>query len=202
MVRYSAEEVERSREAIRDAAATLFRRRGYTGVGIDELCRTAGLTRGTFYAHYPSKAALLDAVLNGAHDFVRRLKARSGNSTRVLRRQAGEIAAAYLAPKNKQGVIGGCSLASLAMDTTRAGPEAQAAYAKAVKNVVAEFQRAGEDGEALLPVDQARAALALSVGGLLISNACGEGQEGKAVARAATKAARDLLTTPEGRSPK
>ena len=153
MARYSVEHVERSHEAIRDAAATLFRRRGYAGVGIDELCRSAGLTRGTFYSHFSSKAALLVAVLDGAHDFVRRLKARTGRSTTVLRRQAADIAAAYLAPTNKQGVIGGCSLASLAMETTRAGPEAKAAYAKAVAQVVAEFRRGGQ-GEETLPADR------------------------------------------------
>ena len=196
MARYSAEHVERSHEAIRDAAATLFRRRGYAGVGIDELCRNAGLTRGTFYSHFPSKAALLVAVLDGAHDFVRRLKARTARSTTALRRQAADIAAAYLAPKNKHGVIGGCSLASLAMETTRAGPEAQAAYARAVEQVVAEFRR-GEAGSETLSADLARAALALSVGGLLISNACGDAREGRAVARAASRFARRLLVDGE-----
>ncbi len=193
MARYSIQEVAQSRDAIRASAARLFRKHGYRGVGIDELCRDAGLTRGTFYTHFSSKAALLTAVLHGAHDFIRRLKARKGTTTAKLRHEAAAIASAYLAAKNKHAVIGGCSLASLAVDTTRAGPEAQAAYANAVAQVVAEFRRGATD-DPPLPIDQARAVLALCVGGLLISNACGDAREGRAVARAASREANRLLT--------
>lgn len=194
MARYSREQVARSRQAIRDKAAQLFRQHGFSGVGIDEVCRQAGLTRGTFYTHFPSKAALLAEVLSGAHDFVRRLKARSEGSTRSLRRQAAEIAGDYLATKNKHAVIGGCSLAALAIDTSRADTDAQAAYADAVGQVIAEFRRAAA-GDKQLSVDRARAALALCVGGLLISNACGDNPEGKALAKAASREATRLLAT-------
>ncbi len=193
MARYSKAHAERSRLAIRDSGARLFRRRGYAGVGIDELCREAGLTRGAFYSHFRSKSALLTAVLAGSHDFVRRLRARAGKSTSALRRQAADVAAAYLAPANRSAVLGGCSLAALAADTSRAEADAQAAYAEAVRSVVAEFRRA--DGDApMLPLDDARVALALCVGGVLISGACGDDPEGRRVARAATTAVRRLLT--------
>ncbi len=193
MARYSKAHAERSREAIRDSGARLFRRRGYAGVGIDELCREAGLTRGAFYSHFQSKSALLTAVLAGSHDFVRRLRARAGKGTSALRRQAAEIAAAYLSPTNRAAVLGGCSLAALAADTCRAEEDAQAAYAEAVRSVVEEFRRA-ENGESMLALDDARAALALCVGGVLISGACGDHPEGRRVARAATTAVRRLLT--------
>jgi len=193
MVRYSKEQIEQSRNAIRDSAAKLFRRHGYTGVGINELCAEAGLTRGTFYAHFASKADLFTAVLRGSHDFVRRLKARPGRTTRSLRRQAAKVASDYLAEENRDAVAGGCSIAALASDTSRAGEEAQASYAEAVEQLVAEFRR-GAPGDAPLPPDAAHAALALCVGGLLISNACGDHQAGKAVAQAARREVVRLLT--------
>lgn len=193
MVRYSKEKIAESRNSIRNSAAHLFRKYGYSGVGINQLCAAAGLTRGTFYSHFASKADLFTAVLRGSHDFVSRLQARSGGSTRALRRQAAKVASDYLAVENRQAVVGGCSIAALAADTTRAGNDAQAAYADAVRQITNEFRRA-EIGDTPLAIDDARAALALCVGGLLISNACGDHQEGKRVAKAAQRQVVRLLT--------
>ena len=191
MARYPADHKVRSRQKLVQAAADLFRARGFEGVGIDELCASAGMTRGAFYGHFASKAALLGAVLTGAHDFVCRLQARTATTTRALRRQAAQVARDYLAPSNRDAVVRGCSLASLALDATRGDAAAREAYARAVRAVIAEFRR-GADGE-LLDADAARAALALCVGGLLIDNGCGDDPEGRRVARAAQKLVTTLL---------
>jgi TetR/AcrR family transcriptional repressor of nem operon len=183
MTRYDESHKARSRVSLVEAAAGLFRRRGYSGVGINELCAAAGLTRGAFYGHFDSKAELLTAVLEGAHDLVRRLKSRTARSTNGLRRQGAGVARDYLAPENRQAVIGGCSLSALAVDVARSNPQTQRAYARAVRSVVAELRR-GEAGERL-SADRARVVLALCVGGLLIDNACGRDPEGARVARAA-----------------
>ena len=190
-MRYTPEHKDQSRRRLVAAAARLFRRHGYDGVGINDLCAEAGLTRGAFYGHFDSKQALLSAVLAGAHDFVRRLKARTAWTTNGLRRQAAGIARAYLAPKNRAAVASGCSIASLAVDCMRGEAPAQKAYADGVRSVVAEFRR-GADGETL-DADAARAALALCVGGLLIDNACGDDPEGRRVARAAQREVTRLL---------
>lgn len=195
MVRYGPEHKVASRQRLVQAGARMFRRKGFNGVGINDLCAEAGLTRGAFYGHFESKSALLAAVLAGAHDFVRRLKARSAKGTSALRRQANAVARDYLAPKNRSAVLGGCSLGALAMDVSRGGASAQQAYAEAVQAVVSEFRRAGDDGGEPLPVDQARAVLALCVGGLLIDNACGDNPEGARVARAAQREVARLLGT-------
>lgn len=66
MSRYSQEEIDQSRQAIEKAAARLFRLKGYHGVGLSEITKAAGLTNGTFYAHFPSKRALFEAVVENA----------------------------------------------------------------------------------------------------------------------------------------
>jgi AcrR family transcriptional regulator len=48
------------------AAARLFARRGYHAVGINDISGELGLTGPAFYRHYPSKEALLIAVLDDA----------------------------------------------------------------------------------------------------------------------------------------
>ncbi|MEM8766892.1 MAG: TetR/AcrR family transcriptional regulator [Pseudomonadota bacterium] len=191
MARYSAAHKAQSRAALIQAGADLFRARGYNGVGIDELCAEAGLTRGAFYGHFNSKAELLAAVLRGNHDFARRLKARSGKTTQSLRRQGARIARDYLDPDNRQAVVGGCSISALSIDAIRADAGTRAAYVEGVLAVLKEMRRGQDD--APLDADAARAALALCVGGLLLDNACGEDPEGPRIARAAQKLAGALL---------
>jgi AcrR family transcriptional regulator len=48
------------------AAARLFARHGYHAVGINDISGALGLTGPAFYRHYPSKEALLIAVLDDA----------------------------------------------------------------------------------------------------------------------------------------
>ncbi|BCH01067.1 TetR family transcriptional regulator [Mesorhizobium sp. 131-3-5] len=50
------------------AAYKLFRRRGFFRVGMDEIARTAGVTKRTLYYHFDSKDALLTAVLASQHE--------------------------------------------------------------------------------------------------------------------------------------
>lgn len=50
-------------EAIIEAAATVFRRKGYHGATMAEIAAAVGLTAGSLYHHFPSKQDLLVAVL-------------------------------------------------------------------------------------------------------------------------------------------
>jgi len=50
---------ERTRREIYEAAMALFARRGFAAVTIAEICEAADVGRGTFFLHFPSKAALL-----------------------------------------------------------------------------------------------------------------------------------------------
>ena len=53
----------RKRRAILDAATTSFLSNGYLGTSMDEIARTAGVGPATLYRRFPTKEALLDAVL-------------------------------------------------------------------------------------------------------------------------------------------
>jgi AcrR family transcriptional regulator len=56
----------RRREMICDAAAVLFRERGYRGTSIDEIGAAVGMTGPALYRHFPSKEALLAEILERA----------------------------------------------------------------------------------------------------------------------------------------
>jgi AcrR family transcriptional regulator len=61
--RSQGERAEATRSALIAAGRDLFAERGYDDVGAEEIVRTAGLTRGALYHHFPTgKPALLEAI--------------------------------------------------------------------------------------------------------------------------------------------
>lgn len=77
------EKQQRTRQALLEAAATLFCERGLEGASVDEIAQAAGYTKGAFYANFKSKEELflvmldeqfakelerLDATLTGTHE--------------------------------------------------------------------------------------------------------------------------------------
>ena len=91
-MKLSAQQVAENRERVLDTALKLFRERGFDGVSVSDLMRSAGLTHGGFYNHFASKADL--AAQACARAFA--------GSTAVLR----EAAAAPPGPGRKFGLAG------------------------------------------------------------------------------------------------
>ena len=54
-----ARKKERTRQEIFSAAMDLFAKRGFEAVTIEAICDAADVARGTFFLHFPTKAALL-----------------------------------------------------------------------------------------------------------------------------------------------
>lgn len=52
-----------SRTRLLDAALRVFRERGYTATTVEDLCRAAGVTKGSFFHHFESKEALALAAI-------------------------------------------------------------------------------------------------------------------------------------------
>lgn len=62
-----------TQQRIVDAACELIYARSYADVGVAEICERAGVQKGSFYHFFPSKGALMEAVLDAHHA---RFKAR------------------------------------------------------------------------------------------------------------------------------
>ncbi len=55
---------EETRNHILEAATHLFSKSGYDATGVAEICQAAGVSKGAFYHHFPTKQAVFMALLN------------------------------------------------------------------------------------------------------------------------------------------
>ncbi len=62
-MRRTAEDAERTRLALLEAALMAFEEKGWRGATFDDVAARAGVTRGALNHHFSSKAALLEAAL-------------------------------------------------------------------------------------------------------------------------------------------
>ena len=53
-----------ARGKLLDAAVSIIRKKGYAATSVDELCARAGVTKGAFFHHFPSKDSLAVAAVN------------------------------------------------------------------------------------------------------------------------------------------
>jgi TetR/AcrR family transcriptional regulator, transcriptional repressor for nem operon len=53
-----------ARNKLLEAAFSIIRQKGYTATSVDELCARAGVTKGAFFHHFPSKDSLAVAAVN------------------------------------------------------------------------------------------------------------------------------------------
>ena len=97
----------RKREQLLDTAETLFYEEGFHATGIDRVIAMAGVARMTLYNHFPSKEALIEAVLTRRYrrylDDLKHAVANRGEATAVaaLARRHG----AWLESSSPNGCI-------------------------------------------------------------------------------------------------
>jgi len=134
-MKVSREQAALNRERILEAAAHLFRERGFDGIGVADLMKEAGLTHGGFYGHFSSKEEL-----------IREASARALTNTFALlseqaERGAGDplaaVANSYLSSRHRDDPGTGCLLAALGPDVSRQG--------RAVRRTVTEYVRSTVD---------------------------------------------------------
>lgn len=110
-------------EKILAAGRSLFEERGYSALGVAEICRAAGVPKGSFYYFYESKEALALAVVDEhwaeqRREWTRVLSAAGGDTEPLerLRRLFEETEAGLRAGQQGCGTVLGCLFGNLSLE--------------------------------------------------------------------------------------
>ncbi|WP_454743597.1 TetR/AcrR family transcriptional regulator [Cupriavidus necator] len=155
-----------NRARIVETASTLFRERGYDGVGVAELMAAAGFTHGGFYKHFRSKA---DLMVEAAACGISQTAAQTGGV------DIPEFINRYVSREHRDARGSGCTMAALCGDAARQPEAIKATFAAGIESLLTALER---EGVTLGKLDQRQARakmidmLAHSVGAIVLSRAC------------------------------
>lgn len=183
---------DRSRAALIDKAATLFRRQGYAATGLSQILDEANVKPGSLYHHFPQgkqqlAAAVVDQAGAGIEQLLRRLFATTRPAADIVDRWI-DVLAAGLAGDQRDG----CPIEPLATEAVHANPAVRDAAARAFGGWCSAIEdRLRNDGWSDVQAGQvALAVISLIEGALILSRTTGDA----AALNAAKVAARALLT--------
>lgn len=184
-MRYAPEHNAAVRERIVSAASRLFREHGIAAVGLAKIMADVDLTVGTFYTHFESKEALVEATL------VRSLQERHEEFAQAQAPEHLEAAIrAYLSPGHRDAHATGCPVAALASEVARhprATRQAFSSHNEPTLDVLARLLSARR-GKKVARADAA-AFLGLLTGTLQLARATPDRVESDAILEAGVRAA-------------
>jgi AcrR family transcriptional regulator len=182
MARIANTRKEDTHDHILDVAARALRREGYAGVRVADVMKEAGLTHGGFYAHFPSREALLvEALARAGRDSAaataRAAELRRGKSGSAFR----SLIETYLDERHLASRETGCPVAALGSDMPRQSLAVRQASALRVGRLI-EMVRETLPGSSR---STATVVAGTMVGSLQLARALGDTAEGHAVLAAA-----------------
>ena len=166
-MRVTREQAQANREKILEAAGTLFRERGYDGIGVADIMKRVGLTHGGFYGHFASKddlAAEMTARVLGREGWLERL---TGQSDPTI----GDVVRHYLSPRHRDERGRGCLLAALGSDVVRQPRSVRRAFTEGLRKRVDALYGLMPGRSAALRRQKALATMAGLVGALMLARA-------------------------------
>lgn len=168
-MKVSREQVALNRERIVETAARLFREKGYDGIGVSDLMKSAGLTHGGFYGHFDSKEDLLaEATAHAMKISVERWK---GYLAKAPETALDKISSGYLSEDHRDHPDLGCSVTALSADISRLGDKARHALTEGACGQMAVLEKLVDGGDDAEKRKQAMAAYASMVGAVMLARA-------------------------------
>ena len=173
-------------ERIVDAAARAIRRSGYNGTGVADIMKDAGLTHGGFYAHFPSREAMLAEAADRA----------GGESVAMMQRIAASLPPqqtlptmiqAYLSKQHLEGIETGCATAALGSEMPRQAPEVRRAHTRRIKEMIDLVSRQSPDWGQPEAHEHALVTIATMVGSLVLARTVDDPKRSDALREAALK---------------
>jgi TetR/AcrR family transcriptional repressor of nem operon len=193
-MRYDATHKDETRERVVKAAARAIRAEGPFKIGVAAVMGEVGLTHGGFYAHFPSRDALVAAGVGEMFQEGRRSMSRATKGLEGAAALAAYVDS-YLSPRHRDSRTTGCPLPFLAADAPRLPAASRLAFAEGVAAMTERLAGHLEALERHDPMADARSLLAEMVGALALARADPDQARSDAIlatSRAALKARFDL----------
>lgn len=184
-MKVSREQAAKHREHIVETAATLFRERGFDGVGVAELMKAAGLTHGGFYGHFASKEQLMTESCTRAFDQKERLWTteltnRRGTPLEVMAKR-------YLSARHRKDHGTGCPLASWAVDASRQPESIRNTFTDGMQRLVKVLAEQLESGSTSERYQKSLSTWATLVGAIVLARATNDTKLADDILQAATR---------------
>ena len=175
---------EATHERIVETAARAIRRSGYSGSGVAEIMKEAGLTHGGFYAHFESREGMLaEAADRAGADTVATMTRVAAAAPPEQALQA--ILQAYLSKAHVEGVETGCAVAALGSEMPRQAPKVRRAATRRIKEMIDLVARHSPDWGQPGAHERALVTVATALGALVLARAVDEPKLSDALREAA-----------------
>lgn len=171
-MRYSKEHKQETHARIVKKASVKLREKGAHGIGVADLMKDAGLTHGGFYAHFPSREALVIEAFGYAMDRSTDRWRKMAEQTEPDRRLAA-IVESYLTPLHRNDPGHGCAVPALAVEIAREGPKTRKAFAAKLERMIDMLAEQIPGRSRKVARRQAMASLATMMGTLILARASG-----------------------------
>lgn len=162
-MRVSREKAAENRQRIVEAAGRLFRDKGFDGVGVDAIMKSAGLTHGGFYGHFVSKEALAEEASTAA--------LRSNADHQAATTSLSNLVDEYLSERHRADRANGCTVAALAGEVSRQPPALRRTFTASVRAQVGRITSFLKRGSPAARRRRALATYAGMVGALTLARA-------------------------------
>ena len=173
----SAGRKQLTHDRILDTAARVLRKSGFGGVGVADIMKRAGLTHGGFYAHFPSRDALLaEALVRAGQDSLARRRGSVATASAKSHSHFRGLVESYLADRHLESPESGCPVAALASELPRQSDAVRAAGAARIASLVGAVQDALPRGST---AETAGIVASQLVGALQIARTLGPNARGK-----------------------
>jgi TetR/AcrR family transcriptional repressor of nem operon len=186
MKRAAPKRKEVTHERIVEAAARAIRRSGYSGTGVADIMKDAGLTHGGFYAHFDSREAMLAEAADHA----------GAEGVALFERIAAEappqqgldaMLRTYLSKKHVENAEFGCAAAALCSEMPRQAPEVRRAATRRIKEMIDLVARQSPAWGQPGAHQNALVTLATAVGAVVLARAVDDPKLSEAFREAALK---------------
>jgi AcrR family transcriptional regulator len=168
---------QQTHDRIVDTAARVLRETGFHGVGVADIMKRAGLTHGGFYAHFPSREALLAEALERAGQDSRVRLARSiAAGTAKGASPFRALVESYLSERHLHAPESGCPVAALGSELPRQSEPVREAAQVRVASLLAAVEATLPPGQ---PAGTAGVVTAQMVGALQLARALGDNASGR-----------------------